>query len=276
MNRILRASASFVRDLKHFGLGVVKAHFGRIARQDEVTVQLRGVGVVTVRPQDSDLSTFRQVFIEGQYDLGVNQHGESLKRRYDKLLAEGQSPVIIDAGANVGAAAIWFARSYPQAKIFSVEPEPRNAALCRRNTAAFPNVTVLEGAIAGREGNVTVQVATKSWGAVTTRTGGEGGVRSYTIDEIVGMAAADSELFIVKIDIEGFESDLFSANVGWVGQPSAIIVEPHDWAYPGQGTSLTMQRSLFPVGLDLLLLGENLVFVRNDDLPLAGARAFQR
>lgn len=43
--------------------------------------------------------------------------------------------VIIDAGANIGATAIFFALKYPFAQIISVEPDGWNCALARVNTA---------------------------------------------------------------------------------------------------------------------------------------------
>ena len=40
---------------------------------------------------------------------------------------------------------------------------------------------------------------------------------------------SDADPFIVKVDIEGFEADLFSANTQWVGRTPIIITELHNW-----------------------------------------------
>lgn len=39
---------------------------------------------------------------------------------------------------------------------------------------------------------------------------------------------SEGELLIVKVDIEGFELDLFSQNTDWIAQAFTIIVEPYD------------------------------------------------
>ena len=40
--------------------------------------------------------------------------------------------------------------------------------------------------------------------------------------------------FLMKLDIEGFEDDLFSKNIGWVDQCLILIIENHDWRLPRQ------------------------------------------
>jgi hypothetical protein len=73
------------------------------------------------------------------------------------------------------------------------------------------------------------------------------------------------ELLIAKIDIEGFESDLFAADTDWIDQTTVLIIEPHDWMLPGQGSSRTFRAAMGPE-FDMLVSGENLVFVRASPL----------
>jgi hypothetical protein len=53
-----------------------------------------------------------------------------------------------------------------------------------------------------------------------------------TIDSLLSLNA-DATPFIVKIDIEGFEDDLFSRNTDWVDLFPVLIIELHDWMLPG-------------------------------------------
>src|SRR5688572_14912111 len=71
-------------------------------------VQLAGIPQKTwVRKGSSDWSAFKQVFIWKEYEYPI-----------------GFIPsTILDAGANVGYAAQWFARKFPGASIVSLEPE---------------------------------------------------------------------------------------------------------------------------------------------------------
>jgi hypothetical protein len=73
-------------------------------------------------------------------------------------------------------------------------------------------------------------------------------------------------LFCVKIDIEGFESDVFASNTEWLDDVTVVLVEPHDWMLPGQGSSRTMQVAMAARPFEMLISGENLIYVR---LPAA-------
>ena len=64
---------------------------------------------ILLRGGTSDLETFDKVFLSREYDP-TNKTAE----------------IIIDLGANVGYAALFFANKYPNSKIISVEPEQSN------------------------------------------------------------------------------------------------------------------------------------------------------
>jgi hypothetical protein len=65
------------------------------------------------------------------------------------------------------------------------------------------------------------------------------------------------------VDIEGFDDDLFSAvDLSWIDRTVCLLVEPHDWLLPGSSQSL--QRAMALRNFDLLISGENLVYVRRD------------
>ena len=48
-----------------------------------------------------------------------------------------KSPVIIDAGANIGLFNRLLLRNYPDARIYAVEPEPYNFNILQRNTGKY-------------------------------------------------------------------------------------------------------------------------------------------
>jgi FkbM family methyltransferase len=223
---------------------------------------LPGIGNIRVRPNDSDIDAIRQVFICGDYDFTKVPQGRGILRRYEQLLAEEKIPVIVDAGANIGAASLWFAKTFPKAVVMAVEPDPENAELCRLNTSRL-NVIVLEAAIGSRPGHVALSnPAGQSWAIRTERIDqSRGGIKVCTIDQAVEHGGSNAQLFIVKVDIEGFESDLFTDNVGWLDCTDVVIIEPHDWMLPGKGTSRKFRDALLPRSGDLLIAGDNLIFV---------------
>lgn len=224
-------------------------------------------GRLVYRPGGSDLHTFWQVFKNKEYDFsGVPQH-KTVDRAYDAALAVGKTPVIIDAGANIGAASVWFSHRFPEARVIAIEPDPDNARICRMN-AESRGVEVVEAAIGAQGGSVSLVHEDESWG-IRTIPGGD--IPVVTVPELVARVP-NPALLLVKVDIEGFESDLFSAATDWVNQATALFVEPHDWMLPGQGSSHSFRSAIGPE-FDMLIAGENLLYIRNENQAAAVQQA---
>jgi FkbM family methyltransferase len=252
-----------VRDVRTFGPSILFRRFARRDAKGIATLSTR-LGEINIRPYDSDMSVLRQVFIRKDYDLSRFIQMESVKQTYDDLLRRGVSPVIIDAGANIGAASLWFSNLFPQAKIIAIEPDAMNAELCRRNCAGRPNIQIVQAAIGSSQGTVKIKKANHdndSWSIQTERDDGNG-VPIVTIAELLKNDTDNSNPLIVKIDIEGFEKDLFVSGTEWLSRVSLLIIELHDWMLPGQKTSLPFQKSLNSCKFDMMISGENLVFIK--------------
>lgn len=234
-------------------------------RGKEFLLELEGAAKFYVRPHSSDASTLRQIFRDREYDISRFPQWSAVQTTYSSIMIRNRVPIIVDAGANVGAAAVWFAQLFPGATIVAAEPDPLNAAQCRRNTVGLPNVRVLECAIGAKEGRVSLSNPTdEAWAVQTNRIASEqSGVSVNTISNIIS-SVVNGELFIVKIDIEGFESDLFSANFDWAASATVIYIEPHDWMPSTRKTSRNFQQALAPLSKELLVSGENLVYVNCD------------
>ncbi len=212
---------------------------------------------IWLRNSPSDTSIFFQVLVKREYDTveWAAQH-QRLDQRYAALLAAGRTPIIVDAGANIGLASLWFSDRYPEARIFAVEPDGGNLAVLRRNIVGRTNITVLEGAVWDRISRLRIGNPEAGAGAFQV-VEDDGTLRAFTIPEIAAMPA-NGALFIVKIDIEGGEAALFRSNVAWMGETSLIVIETHDWLYPGAGTSRNLRRCIADAPIDLVFRGENL------------------
>ena len=127
------------------------------------------------------------------------------------------------------------------------------------NAQSRANITVMEAAIGSASGFVSVLNEGMGWAARTEKS--DAGVRMITIDEAVA-TVANGELFLVKVDIEGFESDLFAENLDWIGRAHTVINRPRDWMLPGQRTSGSFQRAMAAHEFEMFFSGENLVYVR--------------
>ena len=258
--RAFKRAALLAQDSAVFGPGAAKVLAARVLGYETVKVRLRDVGNVLLRLNDSDYWSFQQVFVTGIYEISATPQGKRLQSIYHRLLESGITPVIIDAGANVGAATLWFANAL-KADIFAIEPEQNTFEICCHNTAARPHVRVIRGAIGARPGRAEVRSAEASWSATTSRAE-HGSVAIYTVPDIFAMAGPNRALLLVKVDIEGFEAELFEENTQWVSEAFAIYVEPHDWIFPGKKNSHSMQQLLFGIGFELLVQHENIMLVR--------------
>ncbi|HUZ91615.1 MAG TPA: FkbM family methyltransferase [Methylocella sp.] len=219
---------------------------------------------IYLRAGTSDMYTFLHVIMDPEYDIRSYPQFQKLNDIYQKSIAEGHRPLIIDCGANIGLSAIWFSHMFPEAKIFAVEPDGDNIEVAQRNLAAYPNVTVLHGAIWDRPENLTIADTSAAPWAYQTKEAPDGAARSpdtilkaFTISQIMEMADTSSAL-IVKVDIEGAEASLFRSNIEWVGLTDLIAIELHDWLLPKQRTSAPFVRSFANLDFDLLQKGENL------------------
>jgi hypothetical protein len=147
---------------------------------------------IHLRRGTTDAVIFRKIFRNGDWDLTRFPQAARVHEAYDAILRSGRRPVIIDAGANVGAASLWFARQFPSAAIKAVEPDPENARMCRLNTVDAANVTVIEAAIGAEPGAVSLSTPIGTADAVRTARAATG-VPVRTVDEL----AKDGQLFLV-------------------------------------------------------------------------------
>ena len=69
--------------------------------------------------------------------------------------------------------------------------------------------------------------------------------------------------FLVKMDIEGGEREVFNAEVDWVQRVPLIMIELHDWLLPGQGTSRPFLRCVSKLDRDFVYLGETVFSIDN-------------
>jgi FkbM family methyltransferase len=197
------------------------------------------------------------VFQGRQYEIPTGPVADRVEHRYRQIISNGQTPVIVDAGANIGAASLWFANKFPEAHIVAVEPEPGNAAILSKN--ANKRMTVITAAIGATPGYVSIPENATGWGARTERS--NRGIEIVTMSEAFG-SVPDGCPFIAKIDIEGFESDLFSSNTEWLDHVHMVYIEPHDWLMPGKRTSGNFQRAMAQREFEIFISDENLIYVR--------------
>ena len=138
---------------------------------------------------------------------------------------------IIDAGANIGLSAVWFADRYPAARMLAVEPEPANFDILLRNTAAYPNIRCVRAAVSNNGDDLEIaNPGTAPWGYQVTakRSHSDASVvHAVTIKDLLDELVTD-RLDVLKMDIEGSELEVFAHPEQWLDRIDHIIIELHD------------------------------------------------
>jgi FkbM family methyltransferase len=227
---------------------------------------------VYLREGTSDWFTFKQIFLDEDYDLRPLSRYRELKALYASIASKG-TPLIVDLGGNIGMSALYFGLVWPKARVVAVEPDEGNFKALSRNMAARPGLEAIHAGISSRP--TRLSLSNRAAGENAVRTGpADGGastavVEGITVPQILDKHAGPggSEPFILKIDIEGAEADLFSSNVEWIDRFPLIIIELHDWLYPGERTSSNFLRAISQLDRDFLHIGENIFSIRNRTAP---------
>lgn len=220
----------------------------------------------------ADQGVLHQIFVNQDYEFARLRRNGEITRLYGSM----DRPLIVDCGANLGASPVWFASRYPKAGILAVEPEADNFALLETNVAGL-NVRPVHGAIAGRPGTVDVlDAGNGEWGYRTSGPGSEfgpgrkiGEVRAFALSELLALAPGATP-FILKIDIEGGEGDLFDEEAEVFARFPVVVIELHDWMLPRRGTSRAFLRWQAQRDRDLVHIGENMFSMCNHLLPTVG------
>lgn len=181
---------------------------------------------VWVRPGTTDLLTFRQILLGGEYDFAVPMP---------------EPEVIVDVGANIGLSAVWFATRFPSARILCIEPDPDNFAVLELNIAPYPRVSAERAALWSSRSTLRLVDPLNEGGwsmqtreAYGTRGPGRELVQGITMRDLFDRFGLE-RVSLLKVDIEGAEQKVFSDPDlhCWLDRVQAIAIELHDRFRPG-------------------------------------------
>ena len=213
--RILRWSQAL-------GWGATLRNIAAIAfsRGDRLLTVPGLTGKIRARANDSDIVMFEQVFVGCDYDFDL-----------------GFEPAtIIDAGANAGYATLFFHRRHPAAQIIALEPDSSTFETLTQNTGRIAKVRAIRGGLwSGRQAlaiaNPNAPKCMISLKPAETR--GEGAIEGYGVADLMSMAGT-AHIDVLKIDIEGGELEVFTANAAeWLPKVRVLMIELHDRVRPG-------------------------------------------
>jgi FkbM family methyltransferase len=138
-------------------------------------------------------------------------------------------PYILDGGANIGLATIYFKRRFPRARVVAFEPDPALCGALRRNLGSFrlQDVEVIEGALHDADGFVEFFSEGSDGGRVdnVTEAGRVIGVKAVRLRSFL-----DRPVDLLKLDIEGAEVRVLKDVRDQLGCVRRLFVEYHSFA----------------------------------------------
>jgi FkbM family methyltransferase len=161
----------------------------------------------------------------------ITQEGELAAMRH-VLVGEEYVPrttptTILDLGANVGFATLYFHRRFPGSRIVAVEADPSNYEKLKHNVGMLPSVTTVHAAVVGEDGPVAFFPDANGLVSSTRPLAADAPeitVRGITIASLMREHDLDTA-DLVKLDIEGAELEaLRHAPLDRIGE---VIAEIH-------------------------------------------------
>lgn len=214
------------------------------------TMRLSGIKFpFEMRDTGSDYATFIEVLVKKDYQIPFDYVPKT----------------IIDAGANIGLTALFFANKFPTATIVSIEPDKNNFAILKKNAAPYKNIIPVNKGIWSHASFLNVIDLGKgenSFIVEETQTPSAESVEAIGIADLMqqqGWTVID----LLKIDIEGTEKNIFETGFeNWLPHSKMFFVETHDRMK--KGCSAAIFKAVSQYNFSCFIAGENFLFVNED------------
>ena len=212
-----------------------------------------------------DWATIQEILVRLEYDTKFFSADEGIWESYKSILRSGEIPLILDLGANVGIASVFFNKKYPKSKIVGIEPNESNVRKARDNLDNFPRTDILHAAVSDVDGEI--ELYDPGLGNNAYRTFGEpleaaGRVQAMSISSLLRQYKS-LRPFLVKIDVEGFESVIFQGDASWIDEFEVIALEIHDWMLPNLAISSNVLKALGGRNRDFVSRGQTWFSIKN-------------
>jgi FkbM family methyltransferase len=209
--------------------------FPSLAQDRLRRIVLRDGTNLVYRGNRGDIRSIGEIWVQEVYKLPV---------------AEPTVRSLVDMGANIGLASVWFARRYGCEAIVAVEPDPDNARIAAMNFARnHVNGKVINAAVGPRDG--TARFA-RSPDSMLGTIDDEGEIEVAVLSPATILSLLDADgLDVLKLDIEGGEVALAHGDLAWLDDVRLIVGELH----PMTSDAEAVVRALASRGFALLPAG---------------------
>lgn len=218
----------------------------------------------------NDITTVFEIFSEESYNIQNFEIYENIKIYYNNVLKNNKKPLIIDCGSNIGSSTSYFSKIYNRSSIVLIEPDIKSFCFSKKNIN-YKELLEINSAI--NSSSTPINFLCDPNNSRASKVIEDKGmlVQSITVKKILHKFDLNKfEPFLIKIDIEGFEKNLFSSNYEWINDFKILIIEIHDWMLSGRHNSMNFINAIAETmkdnkKRDLLISGENLISVRIDE-----------
>lgn len=178
-------------------------------------------GTISLRPGTVDQVIYDEVFLREDLDIEI-----------------GHPRVIVDAGAHIGMASVYFASRFPDATVIAIEPEQENFRVLCRNAEAWPNIHPVHAALWSGPGELGIDnEGVESRRFRVSERSGKRNIPALGVPDIKRLFRLD-HIDVLKLDIEGSEIEVFRNSDEWMPSIGNMIVELHDRLRPGCARAL--------------------------------------
>ncbi len=167
-------------------------------------------------------------------------------REYRCLDDVADADLIIDCGANVGYSSAYFLSAFPFAQLLAVEPDVANFRALQQNLGPYGSrATALRAAVWSGPAKLRLVEDHNAWAHHVQEATSEDKMNVPATDIASLLAASGRErISILKIDIEGAERAVFSANYDvWLSKVDNLVIELH-----GDECKTIFEKAIAPQG----------------------------
>jgi FkbM family methyltransferase len=164
-------------------------------------------------------------FTDGMSFIGIKH--EILDRQMYKFETSNPTPYIIDAGANIGIATLYFKKLYPKAEILAFEPDNTIFEILQKNLKHLDNITLVKKGLWKEETTLVFFSEGKEAGRIV-----ENNTQTKNKIEIQTTKLSDylhKKVDFLKIDIEGAELEVLEECKAHLHQVDKLFVEYHSY-----------------------------------------------
>jgi FkbM family methyltransferase len=142
----------------------------------------------------------------------------------------GDDPIIIDGGANVGVASLWWRWKWPNARIVAFEPDPRVFEFLTWNLRHHPTIDLRQSALAPREGPQKFYSEGSDGGSLVLPTESDDSLMDVETVRLSSLINDLGTVNLLKLDIEGAELSVLLEAESQLVNVERIFVEYHSFS----------------------------------------------